>query len=180
MAFDPKELEGLAATLLEKGLPILGGLIGGPVGAVAGNVVSGVVGQIATTLGLPSDATPAVVSAAVQTDPQAADKLSEFEAHASSALDFAKLQADENAKEAESASLFVSGWRPAFGWICVFAAVYQVAASASSFPLIPADAFNPIWAAFGGMLGLRTIERWKGVAQTTLTIFKPKAAKKPA
>lgn len=34
-------------------------------------------------------------------------------------------QTDINKEEAKSSSLFVSGWRPAVGWVCVTALAYQ-------------------------------------------------------
>jgi len=35
-------------------------------------------------------------------------------------------QMSVNAKEAESQSVFVSGWRPAAGWVCVMGLLYSV------------------------------------------------------
>lgn len=36
-----------------------------------------------------------------------------------------KAQTDINAKEAENPSVFVSGWRPAVGWVCVAGLAYS-------------------------------------------------------
>lgn len=87
----------------------------------------------------------------------------------------AKAQADTNIAEAQSGSLFRGGWRPAVGWVCVFALGYQMVLR----PLITWGAQN--WLAMPppsleldtlltllfGMLGLgamRTAEKFKGVA----------------
>ena len=177
MAFDPKELEGLAATLLQKGLPILGGLIGGPVGAIAGNVVSGLVGTLAATLGLPADSPPAAVAAAVQADPQASNKLAALEDAQKTELAFAQLQVDQNNAEltidkgAPWLNFFYGAWRPSAGWVFgPIPALYQLIASAFHLPLL-ADgiwaAFLPVWV---GLAGLRTYERYTGVALDTLPV----------
>lgn len=104
-------------------------------------------------------------------------------------LDNMLRQIDVNQAEAGHPSVFVAGWRPAVGWICVFAlglfAVQRLVLS----PLI---AMAPLWGGdptvakqvldiletidlgpymsvlFGmlgmGMMGLRTFEKTKGVA----------------
>jgi len=36
-----------------------------------------------------------------------------------------KAQTDINLEEAKNSNLFVSGWRPAIGWICAAALAYQ-------------------------------------------------------
>lgn len=90
--------------------------------------------------------------------------------------DLAKAQLAVNEKEAQNASLFVSGWRPAIGWVCALALFYQ-------FILRPLGVFvaqyvghpipNPpglddtLWQLLFGMLGLgslRTFEKVKGRA----------------
>ena len=85
-------------------------------------------------------------------------------------------QLEVNKAEAQSGSLFVGGWRPAVGWVCV-------AAMALNFILTPM--FGPVIEAYTqikmvplemgemmpillGMLGLtaaRTVEKAKGVAK---------------
>lgn len=95
-----------------------------------------------------------------------------------------KIQTDINVKEAENPNLFVSGWRPAVGWVCVLGLLYQFIAR----PLLPwaikaITALVPSWHAdipplpeldmgtlmtlLMGMLGigtLRTVEKVNGVA----------------
>lgn len=96
-------------------------------------------------------------------------------AHLNAEVSLAKGQTDINAVEAASASVFVSGWRPAVGWVCVLAL-------ASNFLAVPLLAWlSPVWSIpppprldvaelfpiLMGMLGLgsmRTYEKLKGVA----------------
>jgi Holin of 3TMs, for gene-transfer release len=81
-----------------------------------------------------------------------------------------------NAKEAENPSLFVSGWRPALGWICGMAcawnwiglkiAVFVAAYAGHELKLAPADISEmmPILLGMLGLGGLRTMEKVNGVA----------------
>lgn len=88
--------------------------------------------------------------------------------------DLAKAQIGVNAAEAASGSLFIAGWRPAVGWVCVAALVYQYIVS----PLAPwiltvfgvhvpplPGLDDTLWQLLAGMLGLgslRTFEKVKG------------------
>ena len=86
-------------------------------------------------------------------------------------------QANVNAAEAASASVFVAGWRPFIGWVCGGALAYQFVVAPLVFwaflafghpiPAPPAlDGF--LWELMFGMLGLgglRTYEKVKGVAR---------------
>lgn len=176
MAFDPKDLEALAASLIEKGLPVLGGLIGGPAGAVAGNVISGVVGEIATSFGLAPDATPAVVAATVAADPQAGDKLAALEDKHKTDLALMQLQVDQNNAELTQPGpgflrFFYGGWRPGAGWLlCPLPTLYQIVAFATHLTPLP-DAFFayalPVWVA---LAGVRTYERVSGVSLDTIAV----------
>ena len=84
-------------------------------------------------------------------------------------------QIDVNKEEAQNPNLFVSGWRPAMGWVCVgsfsyifvFGPIITQITSYFGTPvsLPPVDINNMIYI-LGGMLGLgglRTYERVKGV-----------------
>ena len=85
-------------------------------------------------------------------------------------------QLEVNKAEAASASTFVSGWRPYIGWVCGAALTYQfvvapVATWGASWAGIavppPPSLDNMLWELMFGMLGmggLRTLEKWKGVA----------------
>ena len=85
-------------------------------------------------------------------------------------------QNNVNSVEAANANLFVSGWRPAIGWVCATALGYQYVASplgvwvCSLFHYaipMPPKLDNSLWELMFGMLGLgglRTYEKIKGVA----------------
>jgi hypothetical protein len=86
------------------------------------------------------------------------------------------LQVQMNLKEAESANFFIAGWRPAFAWLCIVWVFIGLAWTFTGRELPPGylAIWNPVWIAFGGMLGLRTIEKWGGVARDTLKKILPK------
>lgn len=119
-------------------------------------------------------------------NPQAADEaklkfleiaqkgeLAQLEAEMQLALGQTKV----NEEEAKSGSLFIGGWRPAVGWVCVLGLAYQFIA----FPILTWTGANLAgWTAppdldigslltlLTGMLGLgtlRTAEKMKGVAK---------------
>jgi hypothetical protein len=81
-----------------------------------------------------------------------------------------------NKVEAANANLFVSGWRPAIGWVCAMALAYQyllrpllswaTIAAGYNFPVLPGLDDN-LWQLMMGMLGmgvLRTFEKVSVVA----------------
>ena len=85
-------------------------------------------------------------------------------------------QTDINKAEASNPSLFVSGWRPAIGWVCALALAYQYlirplsgsvgAIFGITIPPLPGLDDN-LWQLMMGMLGmggLRTYEKTQGVA----------------
>jgi hypothetical protein len=85
-------------------------------------------------------------------------------------------QTDINKEEAKSSSLFVSGWRPAIGWVCALALAYQylvrplggtlAGVFGVTIPPLPGLDDN-LWQLMMGMLGmggLRTFEKLQGVA----------------
>ena len=93
-----------------------------------------------------------------------------------------KQQNDVNAAEAANTNLFVAGWRPAVGWVCALALLYQyvappigmwlaaIALSAgwlhTALPA-PPKLDDSLWQLLTGMLGFgapRTYEKVKGVA----------------
>ena len=81
-------------------------------------------------------------------------------------------QLEINAREAQHASLFVAGWRPAVGWVCVAAMAFQYLARPLliAYEVAPADLpglDENLWAILTGMLGiggLRTFEKSRGIA----------------
>lgn len=89
--------------------------------------------------------------------------------------DLAKGQLAVNTEEAKNDNLFVSGWRPAVGWICVASMAYSYVLqplmvfllTAFGNPLVlPALSNGDLMTILLGMLGiggLRTYEKLKGV-----------------
>lgn len=86
-------------------------------------------------------------------------------------------QLEVNKAEANNSSVFVSGWRPAIGWVCAFALFYQyigrpiatafAASIGHPLPAIPGLDDN-LWQLLLGMLGLgglRTYEKINGVTK---------------
>lgn len=85
-------------------------------------------------------------------------------------------QLEINAREATHPSIFVAGWRPAFGWCgaagFVYATIVQPllawASATKGWPAPPALNLDLLWVVVTGMLGiggLRSIEKVKGVAK---------------
>ena len=84
-------------------------------------------------------------------------------------------QLEVNKAEAASSSIFVSGWRPATGWVCVLgmAGNFIVTPFANFVlalldvhvvvPLVPLDTMMPVLLGLLGLGGLRTLEKTKGV-----------------
>ena len=89
-----------------------------------------------------------------------------------------------NEQEAKSPSIFVSGWRPAVGWLCILVILYTlllrdlivVAVSlwapehAALIPEKPSD-LTDIFLLLGSLLGVtitRSFEKFKGVARDSI------------
>lgn len=85
-------------------------------------------------------------------------------------------QTDINKQEAVNSSVFVSGWRPAIGWVCALALAYQYLFKPLSIGILPLFGIaapplpgldDNLWQLMMGMLGmggLRTFEKIQGVA----------------
>jgi hypothetical protein len=108
---------------------------------------------------------------------QAADaKLKLLELQQSGELSVMTAQTDINKVEASNTSIFVSGWRPAIGWVCALALAYQYLLKPLAMGILPnfGIAIAPLpglddnlWQLMMGMLGmggLRTMEKMQGVA----------------
>ena len=88
----------------------------------------------------------------------------------------AKGQLDVNAAEAANPKLFVSGWRPAVGWVCVLGFFVQFVVAPSCtwlakllghdipFPNLDISTMMPLLIGMLGLGGLRTAEKFNGVA----------------
>ena len=95
------------------------------------------------------------------------------------AQELAKAQIETNQKEATHKSMFVSGWRPAVGWVCVlgmagnFLAIpmanFALALSGSEIviPLIDLSTMMPVLIGMLGLGTLRTVEKTKGVQRNS-------------
>jgi len=85
-------------------------------------------------------------------------------------------QLEINAREAAHPSIFVAGWRPAFGWCgaagFIYATILQPllawGAAIKGWPAPPTLNLDLLWVVITGMLGiggLRTMEKFKGVTK---------------
>lgn len=86
-------------------------------------------------------------------------------------------QLDINKAEAAHPSVFVSGWRPAVGWVCVSGFGYEFLLRPLAngvaiglgvppvFPGIEVEALSSLLTGLLGLGGLRTLEKIKGVAR---------------
>ena len=85
-------------------------------------------------------------------------------------------QLDINAKEAQSASIWVAGWRPFFGWVGGAGFAYAVllqpllawGAAIAKLPVPPELQSDLLWVVISGLLGiggLRTFEKKTGVTK---------------
>ena len=91
------------------------------------------------------------------------------------AQELAKGQIEVNKAEAAHKSLFVAGWRPAIGWVCVLGMagnfitipitnmILELMGSSVTVPLIPTAEMMPILMGMLGLGAMRTVEKSKGV-----------------
>lgn len=83
-----------------------------------------------------------------------------------------------NQVEAGSASMFVAGWRPMVGWTCAAAYAYQfvlqpflafaigaMAWQSPPLPVLDTGALSTVLLGMLGIGGLRTFEKYKGLAK---------------
>ena len=99
--------------------------------------------------------------------------LAEKQAH-----EIAKSQIAVNEREASHQSLFVSGWRPAVGWICCIGLgcnylfipvanfVLVVSGSDITVPALDLSEMMPVLLGMLGLGGLRSWEKTRGVARS--------------
>jgi hypothetical protein len=85
-------------------------------------------------------------------------------------------QSDVNKIEAGHRSIFVAGWRPAIGWVCGGALVYNViVAPLFSLPTADLGFLQTILLAMLGISVSRTVEKIKGVSNDVLPMTKAAA-----
>lgn len=98
------------------------------------------------------------------------DKTEEEKAKLAAAVTLVQGQLQINAEEAKHASLFVAGWRPFIGWVCGMALVFQfilrplLIAMALKVPALDVTDLITILLGMLGLGGMRTYEKFKGVA----------------
>jgi hypothetical protein len=106
------------------------------------------------------------------------DKTEAEKAQLAAAVALVQGQLDVNKVEAASPSIFVSGWRPAIGWICGAALIYHyiarpllpwiLAVSGATVPALPALDMGDLITILLGMLGLgalRSADKFNGVTK---------------
>jgi len=84
------------------------------------------------------------------------------------AQELAKGQLEVNKVEAAHKNLFVSGWRPAVGWCCCLALLYNTILSPIlsiwlSVPEVDSSLLTPVLMGMLGMGAMRSFEKSKGV-----------------
>jgi hypothetical protein len=91
------------------------------------------------------------------------------------AQELLKGQLEVNKTEAAHKSLFVAGWRPAIGWVCVLGMagnfitipitnmILELMGSSVTVPLIPTAEMMPILMGMLGLGAMRTVEKTKNV-----------------
>lgn len=80
-------------------------------------------------------------------------------------------QVEVNKVEAQHSSLWVAGWRPAVGWVCVSGLFYQFVLYPIGFwhfapPELDTEALYSLLLALLGVGGMRSLEKVKGVARS--------------
>ena len=82
-------------------------------------------------------------------------------------------QAKTNQVEASSDNVFVAGWRPSVGWVCSLALAWTFLVSpvlqfflpGRPVPTVPSDMLFELVLALLGVAGLRSVEKFKGIAR---------------
>lgn len=136
-----------------------------------GEAIAGVIGQIITRV-WPDESQKAAALLEIEKLKQAG----EFKA-IDAELEAMRMQAEVNKVEAASSDRFVSGWRPAVGWVCASAlAWHYIGRPVASWMLlmtggdtpIPAVELGDLFVILCGLLGLggyRTIEKLNKAAK---------------
>ena len=93
------------------------------------------------------------------------------------AQELAKGQLEVNKVETASKSMFVAGWRPAVGWVCVLGMASNfiiipmanfglaIAESSITIPLIDTSTMMPVLMGMLGLGAMRSVEKVQGVSR---------------
>ena len=162
------DIGGFAETLIKNGAPLLAQVLTTLMPPPFGGLASIALTTLGTALGVPP--TIGAVQGAIVADPTGATAaLQQAEAQITAEMELLKKQVDLNEEEGKSTSWFISAWRPTFAWSVMFWMNYNFIAYLAGFKGLSPELFNPAWMVFGGMMGLRTVEKWAGVARSTLS-----------
>ena len=94
------------------------------------------------------------------------------------AHEIAKAQIEVNKTESQSGSIFIGGWRPATGWVCVLGfginflvipltnLYLSVTANPLLVPTLDVSQMMPVLLGMLGLGGMRTVEKTKNVAKS--------------
>lgn len=94
------------------------------------------------------------------------------------AHEIAKAQIEVNKSESQSGSIFIGGWRPATGWVCVLGfginflvipltnLYLSVTANPLLVPTLDVSQMMPVLLGMLGLGGMRTVEKTKNVAKS--------------
>lgn len=94
------------------------------------------------------------------------------------AHEIAKAQIEVNKSESQSGSLFIGGWRPSVGWVCVLGfginflvipltnLYLSVTANPLLVPTLDVSEMMPVLLGMLGLGGMRTVEKTKNVAKS--------------
>lgn len=135
-----------------------------------------------TAIGNATDTLLSIVNKFVPDKAQAAQASAEIQKELIAQIGASDVaQAGTNTAEAANNSLFVAGWRPAFGWVCVATAAwgYLLQPMFSCFwtafthqpapvPAIDLDSIMFILSGLLGLGGMRTFEKVQGVATNAI------------
>lgn len=157
-------------------------MAGGIIGGLAASVLPGVLGSVLPTV---MDVLKRIIPDPVEQakiQNELTEKLLDQEKQIQQAIaEAAKAQNEVNLAEAQNPSIFVSGWRPAVGWVCVMGCVYCFflqpvigylsvvlgAAAGANIPYPPNLDSATLMGLLTGILGLgtlRTVDKMNGVA----------------
>lgn len=87
------------------------------------------------------------------------------------AAQIAAAQSATNTAEAQSGNLFIAGWRPAVGWLCVCGLFYSIIQVPLHLPATDTSTLTSILYAMLGLGTMRTAEKLGGVATKAIKKF---------